>query len=164
MTDFKVGEYIIYQNGDRYEIGRIKHIADDGAFVWYHEGATAAKTPFDCMHKLVNEFTIEKTTLGGNRPLAFMRVRDENPKFYFTFGSNPQFPFTEYEYVVIQAENEAAAHKIFRSVWPPRPGSNCTNCAFTYSEEEWNDIYLKYYAGIAPSAFIRQGKHHEQAS
>ena len=62
---FKAGEYIIYQNGERYEIGRIKRITDDGAFVWYSEGETAAKTPFDCMHKLVNGFTIKNTTLGG---------------------------------------------------------------------------------------------------
>lgn len=62
---FKEGEYIIYQNGERYEIGRIKRITDDGAFVWYSEGETAAKTPFDCMHKLVNGFTIKNTTLGG---------------------------------------------------------------------------------------------------
>ena len=65
MTDFKVGEYIVYQNGDRYEIGRIKRITDDGAFVWYHEGETAAKTPFDCMHKIVNGNTIKQTLLGG---------------------------------------------------------------------------------------------------
>ena len=65
MADFKEGEYIIYRNGEQYEIGRIKRITDDGAFVWYSEGETAAKTPFDCMHKLVNGFTIKNTTLGG---------------------------------------------------------------------------------------------------
>lgn len=65
MEDYKVGEYIIYTNGDRFEIGRIKSIKDDGAFVCYHEGETAAKTPYDCMHKLTNGFTITNTTLGG---------------------------------------------------------------------------------------------------
>lgn len=64
--DFKEGEYIIYVNGDRYEIGKIKRIVQDGAFVWYHSGDTAAKTPFDCMHKLENEYVIDKTSLGGN--------------------------------------------------------------------------------------------------
>ena len=62
---FKEGEYIIYQNGDRYELGRIKRITSDGAFVWYHEGDTASKTPFDCMNKLVNAYTIQETSLGG---------------------------------------------------------------------------------------------------
>lgn len=62
---YKEGEYIIYVNGDRYELGRIKRLCDDGAFVCYHEGETAAKTPYDCMHKLVNDFTIKITTIGG---------------------------------------------------------------------------------------------------
>ena len=65
MNEFKVGEYIVYVNGDRYEIGRIKSLHENGAFVCYHEGETAAKTPYDCMHKLVNEYCIVKTTLGG---------------------------------------------------------------------------------------------------
>lgn len=65
MSDFKPGELIIYQNGDRYEIGKIKRVTKDGAFVWYHEGDTSAKTPFDCMHKLTNAFTVKETSLGG---------------------------------------------------------------------------------------------------
>ena len=60
---FKVGEYIIYVNGDKYEIGRIKRLCEDGAFVAYHGGETGAKTPFDCMHKLVNGYVIEQTIL-----------------------------------------------------------------------------------------------------
>ena len=63
--DFKIGEYIIYVNGDKYEIGRIKSLCNDGAFVAYHEGETGAKTPFECMHKIVNGYTIEHTSLGG---------------------------------------------------------------------------------------------------
>jgi hypothetical protein len=66
MNDFHEGELIIYQNCDRFEIGKIKRIVSGGAFVWYSEGDTAAKTPFDCMHKLVNAYTIKKTALGGD--------------------------------------------------------------------------------------------------
>ena len=65
MIDFKEGEYIVYQNGDRFELGLIKRVVNDGAFVWYHDGSTAAKTPFDCMHKLINGYTIIQTSLGG---------------------------------------------------------------------------------------------------
>ena len=63
QTDWHEGEYIIYQNGNTYEIGRIKSIRNDGAFVAYHEGETGAKTPFDCMHRIRNDFTIKKTSL-----------------------------------------------------------------------------------------------------
>lgn len=64
---FETGEYIIYQNGERYELGRIASLREDGAFVCYHEGETAAKTPWDMMHKLVNSYVITETTLGGER-------------------------------------------------------------------------------------------------
>lgn len=68
MTDrekFHEGQYIIYVNGEHYELGRIKSLQDDGAFVAYHSGETGAKTPYDLMHPLVNAFAIEKTMLGG---------------------------------------------------------------------------------------------------
>lgn len=65
MSDFKAGQYIIYQNGDRFEIGKIKRVTSDGAFVYYSTGDTAAKTPFDCMHKLENEYVIGKTNFDG---------------------------------------------------------------------------------------------------
>ena len=63
--EFCEGEYIVYQNGDRYELGKIRRITDDGAFVHYSRGSTAEKTPFECMHKLVNAYVIDKTGLGG---------------------------------------------------------------------------------------------------
>ena len=63
--DFKIGEYIVYINGDRFELGRIKSITEDGAFVAYHDGETGAKTSFDLMHKLINGYCIKETTLGG---------------------------------------------------------------------------------------------------
>lgn len=66
MTDFKAGEYIVYNNGDRYEIGRIKELREDGAFVAYHDGETGAMTPYDLMHKLVNGRCITASTLGGD--------------------------------------------------------------------------------------------------
>ena len=64
-SDWKPGELIIYKNGDRYEIGKIKRVTDDGAFVWYSSGETAALTPFDCMFKLINAYTITGNSLGG---------------------------------------------------------------------------------------------------
>lgn len=65
MHEFEVGELIIYVNGDRYEIGKIKRLCNDGAFVYYHQGDTASKTPYDCMHKLTNAFCITSTSLSG---------------------------------------------------------------------------------------------------
>ena len=63
---FKAGELIIYTDGETYEIGRIKRLTADEAFVCYHEGATAAKTPYERMLKLANARCIKETFLGGN--------------------------------------------------------------------------------------------------
>ena len=65
MDEYKEGELIIYKNGGSYEIGKIKRLTETGAFVWYSEGDTAAKTPYDCMHKITNTHTITATALGG---------------------------------------------------------------------------------------------------
>lgn len=67
MDKWDVGEYIIYRNGEKYELGRIASLKEDGAFVCYHDGETAAKTPYDHMHKLINAYVIKDTSLGGER-------------------------------------------------------------------------------------------------
>lgn len=65
MEKFKEGQLVIYQNGDKYEIGKIKSVTINGAFVYYSSGETAAKTPYYLMHPLVNEYVIGETSLGG---------------------------------------------------------------------------------------------------
>lgn len=60
------GQYVLYKNGDRYQLGRVKRVADDGgAFVWYSAGETASKTPRDCLYLLENARNITGTDLGG---------------------------------------------------------------------------------------------------
>lgn len=102
MKDFKVGEYIIYINGDRYELGRIKRLTEDGAFICYHEGETAAKTPFDHIHKLTNGFTIKETTIGGE---VFKKSEDEekekNIKIQFDRIVKNAKPFKTYGDIII---------------------------------------------------------------
>lgn len=65
-NNFKVGDYIVYSNRGRYEIGKVKRVCSDGCFVNYHSGETAAKTHFRDMHKLINSCYILKTSLGGS--------------------------------------------------------------------------------------------------
>ena len=66
MEEYSIGEYIIYRNGEKYELGRIKSLCEDGAFVAYHDGETGAKTPYSHMHKLINRYCIKDTSLGGD--------------------------------------------------------------------------------------------------
>lgn len=53
--EFKEGEIVLYQNGDNFELGEVKKVNDDKtAFVYYHKGKTAARTPFENLHKIQN--------------------------------------------------------------------------------------------------------------
>lgn len=64
-TNFKENQLIIYMIDNSFRIGKIKWLNDDGAFVWYHSGETASKTPYEYMHPLENEYCIKTTILGG---------------------------------------------------------------------------------------------------
>lgn len=66
---FKPGDYCLYRNGDRMEIGRVvrRNNDDTGYFVCYHGGETAANTPDETLSVIANGYVIEQTTLGGER-------------------------------------------------------------------------------------------------
>lgn len=65
---FSKGQLIIYKGKyqDDCEIGRIKTLCEDGAFVCYHSGETAAKTSYENMFPITNDQHIVGVTLGGN--------------------------------------------------------------------------------------------------
>lgn len=61
MENFKNGDLVIYDNGYKIEFGKIKQICPDlnSAWVWYHEGDTAAKTSFEYLKYIENEYAIK---------------------------------------------------------------------------------------------------------
>lgn len=89
---YKAGQYIIYMNGNRTEIGRIKRITDNGVFAFYSEGDTAAKTPFDRMWPIINDYVIQTTSLGGERDMAAQELLKAQEPHVMTkrdFENNP---------------------------------------------------------------------------
>ena len=87
----------------------------------------------------------------------------ETSKFYFTFGSDPEFPYGFGEFVEIEASDEDEAREVFRAVFPSRPGSQFLNCSSVYSEFEWvQRVKEKYYKGVSPSAVITVRKERPQ--
>ncbi len=62
-ADFKDGEYVLYQKGGTFQFGKIKRCLARGAFVWYHEGQTAALTPYEYLYHIDNAFVIKQTSL-----------------------------------------------------------------------------------------------------
>ena len=71
-------------------------------------------------------------------------------KFYFTFGSDPEYPYGRNDYVEVEAKGLNEACCLFNLVHPPREGSDLLNCAFFYSEESFNKFREEYYPNRQP--------------
>jgi len=57
--------------------------------------------------------------------------------YYYTFGTDPAFPYTR-GWVEVYASSQEEAHEKFRTRFPDRPGHEGTiNCAFFYDQESW---------------------------
>ena len=61
MNKYEVGEVVIYQNGDKFELGVVKRKAnqEDEYFIWYHMGDTAACTHARNLHKITNSYAFD---------------------------------------------------------------------------------------------------------
>lgn len=75
--------------------------------------------------------------------------------FYFTFGSDPKFPYGREDYVVVMANDRNEACRKFKEKYPNRPGSDFINCAFIYSEAEFNKFKDEFYPGVKPIDTIK---------
>ena len=68
--EFKPGEIVAFvgRNPSKeiysVEIGKIKKLCKDGAFVYYHTGDTAAKTNYSDLYKINNLYALNN--LGGS--------------------------------------------------------------------------------------------------
>lgn len=114
--NFKAGQYVVYKKGNTCEIGKIKVLADDGVFVYYHSGNTAAKTPYDCLYPIVNDYCIEKTSFNSKeleRTAYWIEYKRETPKRYVC----------------------SFCHHIHNGAWTP---SVCPNC-----ELPMRGVYVK---------------------
>lgn len=57
-------------------------------------------------------------------------------KFYFTYGTDPGYPFRG-GWTLIIAPDKKTAVEIFRAFHPDRSGSGCVNCAEYYQSERF---------------------------
>jgi hypothetical protein len=61
-------------------------------------------------------------------------------KFYFTFGTNEEFPYRG-GWVEVFADNLKHAISKFRTRFPDRH-KGIVNCAFWYTEEQWGNTIM----------------------
>ena len=77
----------------------------------------------------------------------------ESKKFYFTFGSDPGFPYQN-TYLVVEAVNEKSAIRKFRKKFPDR-NINVYNASFCYSQEKWEEYGCEKYYPDGPETIIK---------
>ena len=75
-------------------------------------------------------------------------------RYYFTFGSDPRFPYGRGDYVIVYAPTAHVAGKKFQNIHPNRPDSPFLNCSDIYSEESWRKFCRQYYEGVNPVEVI----------
>lgn len=75
-------------------------------------------------------------------------------KMYYTFGTEPYFPYGEGEYIVVEAPTPELCHALFRSKHPDRCESSL-NCADYYPEHEFEEnIRDKWFKDVDPSEYL----------
>lgn len=82
------------------------------------------------------------------------RPREGRYSYFFTFGSDPEFPFGIDDYVEVHADSQLQARKKFKSHYPNRGGSGLINCTAVYTESQWEDVGERFYGGKSPIRVI----------
>ena len=60
--------------------------------------------------------------------------------FYYTFGSDPGFPYQN-GWVEVKAASRAEAHQKFRARFPDQPGhEGIMNYSYCYSQKQWTKM------------------------
>lgn len=74
----KVGEVVLYQNGDSFELGIVKVVIDDeNYFINYHTGDTSAKTHIRNLHKLRNDYAFDVRRKSVNEPIIPSEIQHD---------------------------------------------------------------------------------------
>lgn len=66
MNKFNKGEVVLYQNGERFELGIVKEVAGNKYRVWYHTGDSTALTDESLLHKVDNLYAFNVIRKSAN--------------------------------------------------------------------------------------------------
>lgn len=92
---------------------------------------------------LVNALLDDTEHMSKYEPIIrrLIAKQKELPVFYFTYASNPQFPYQD-GWTEVSAPDRSTACQIFNTVHPPRDGENCVNCSWIYDQEQFRETSM----------------------
>lgn len=73
---------------------------------------------------------------------------------YFTFGSDPKYPYGREDYVIVLGKDRSDCIRTYQAKYPNRTGSDCFNAADCYTEQEWAEIGAMYYEDKEPADIL----------
>ena len=83
-------------------------------------------------------------------------IADDENNYYFTYGTDKQYPFI-LGWTRVSAPSYEAAVAAFKAFHPNRNGSGCINCADIYTEQQFNATSLPFEGngGVFEHEYIR---------
>lgn len=143
-----MGKYPIKneQDANNKDIKKIRRILDDGLSELKKEFHYKTGSPVS-----VTDLKLA-TLLSRFEKLVDSAVPLENRNYYFTFGSHPDFPFQN-TYLIVQAPDIDKAIAEFRKHYPDRKDGS-VNCAFWYTQKQWDKGAGSYYTK-KPAAILQ---------
>lgn len=119
---------------------------EDGTFTGGRSGMSSEERGLEVLQEAAKRGNFAYAELRDNLTRArrrFLPSGEEVPKqpFYFTFGSSEEFPY-QGGYLVVKAFDMRDAFQKFRDRYPDKT-PDTLNCAFYYSEEEWEKAGMK---------------------
>lgn len=123
-------------------------IACDVAEMWKNGYYDCNLSYWDNINNLIEDSIRKKGLLSEENTKT---LADTYKKFYFTFGSDPAYPYGIDDYVVVLAKNIYEAQMAFKALHPNRPDSDSLNYAFDYTEKTWE---AQYYGDNPPVEVI----------
>ena len=74
-------------------------------------------------------------------------------RYYFTFGSDPKYPYGIGEYVLVKAETIQQAANLFKAVHPSQVSGELL-CAWVYNEAHFDKMKQEFYPNRDPAETI----------
>lgn len=103
------------------------------------EIVTALNEMFEGTSFLAEAISYDVQSASGNKTVMnSIEIMDFLNNYYFTFGTNEQYPYRD-GYLIVKAENANDVVQKYRSRYPDID-DGIINCAFIYSEDQWMEI------------------------
>jgi hypothetical protein len=117
MSKFNVNEVVLYQNGDRFELGIVKEVLEREVpdfpsdaeqtivyeyRVWFHTGDTSALTPEHCLHKIANSHAFTILRKQADTCIQPRTCRELAIKILYQFPFELLSQLHEYDYYALE--------------------------------------------------------------